>query len=33
MTIQDENNYQNSQDCWICNEKLDEDKDKGIIVI
>ena len=33
MTTQDENNYQNSQDCWICNEKLDEDKDKGIIVI
>ena len=28
MTIQDENNYQNSQDSLICNEKLDEDKDK-----
>ena len=26
MTIEDENNYQNSQDCWICNEKLDKDK-------
>ena len=26
MTIEDENNYQNSQDCWICNEKLDRDK-------
>ena len=21
MTIEDENNYQNSQDCWICNGK------------
>ena len=28
MTIQDENNYQNSQDSLICNAKLDEDKDK-----
>ena len=26
MTIEDENNYQNSQDCWICNEKLDKYK-------
>ena len=26
MTIENENNYQNSQDCWICNEKLDETK-------
>ena len=26
MTIEDENNYQNSQDCWICNEKLDKNK-------
>ena len=26
MTIEDENNYQNSKDCWICNEKLDTDK-------
>ena len=26
MTIKDENNYQNSQDCWICNEKLDKYK-------
>ena len=26
MTIEDENNYQNSQDCWICNEKLDDKK-------
>ena len=26
MTIEDENNYQNSQDCWICNKKLDKDK-------
>ena len=28
MTIEDENNYQNSEDCWICNEKITEDKDK-----
>ena len=28
ITIEDENNYQNSQDCWICNEKINEDKDK-----
>ena len=20
--------YQNSQDCWICNEKINNDKDK-----
>ena len=26
MTTEDENNYQNSEDCWICNEKLDTDK-------
>ena len=26
MTIGDENNYGNSQDCWICNGKLDTDK-------
>ena len=26
MTIENENNYQNSQDCWICNEKLDNKK-------
>ena len=26
MTIEDENNYQNSQDCWICNENLDKEK-------
>ena len=26
MTIEDENNYQNSNNCWICNEKLDKDK-------
>ena len=23
MTTEDENNYQNSTDCWICNKKLD----------
>ena len=28
MTIKDENNYQNSQNCWICNEKINKDKDK-----
>ena len=28
MTIEDEDNYQNSQDCWICNEKINKDKDK-----
>ena len=26
MTAEDEKNYQDSQDCWICNEKLDETK-------
>ena len=26
MTIENENNYQNSQDCWICNEELDKNK-------
>ena len=26
LTIEDENNYQNSQDCWIGNEKLDDKK-------
>ena len=26
MTIEDENNHQNSEDCWICNEKIIEDK-------
>ena len=26
MIIEDENNYQNSQDCWIYNEKLDKYK-------
>ena len=26
MTIEDENNYQNSEDCWICIEKIIEDK-------
>ena len=26
MTIKDENNYRNSQDCWICNENLDKEK-------
>ena len=27
MTIEDENNYQNSQDCYICNQKINN-KDK-----
>ena len=26
MTIEDKHNYQNSQDCWICNEKLNKNK-------
>ena len=26
MTIEDEKHYQDSQDCWIYNEKLDTDK-------
>ena len=26
MTIEDEKNYQNFQDCWICNEKINKDK-------
>ena len=26
MKIEDEKNYQDSQDCWICNEKLDDKK-------
>ena len=26
MTIEDENNYQNLEHCWICNEKLDDKK-------
>ena len=28
MTIENENNYQNSNDCWICNEKIIKNKDK-----
>ena len=28
MTLEDENNYQNSKDCWICNQKINKDKDK-----
>ena len=28
MTIEDEDNYQNSQDCWTCNEKIVKNKDK-----
>ena len=28
MTIEDENDYQNSENCWICNEKITENKDK-----
>ena len=26
MPIEDEDNYQNSQNCWICNEKIDDKK-------
>ena len=28
MTINDEERYQYSQICWICNEKINKDKDK-----
>ena len=28
MTIEDEDNYQNSQDCWIYNQKVINNKDK-----
>ena len=28
MTIEDEDNYQISQDCWTCNEKIIKNKDK-----
>ena len=28
MTIDNEERYQNSQICWICNEKINHDKDK-----
>ena len=30
MTIEDENNYQNSEYCWICNEKIDDKKGKDL---
>ena len=29
MTIEDEDNYQNPQDYWICNQKIIKDKDKA----
>ena len=28
MTIDNEKKYQNSQICWICKEKINNDKDK-----
>ena len=28
MTIEDEENYQNSIDCWICNGNIIKNKDK-----
>ena len=28
MTIDDAKRYQNSQNCWICHKKIDNDKDK-----
>ena len=28
MKTEDENNYQNSDDCWICNKKIIKNKDK-----
>ena len=33
MAKEDEENYQNLQNCWICDEKIINNKDKGIIVI
>ena len=29
MTIEDEDNYQNSQSCWICDTKIINNKDKA----
>ena len=29
MAIEDENNYQNSKDCWICNQKINKDKHRA----
>ena len=29
MTIEDEDNYQKSQECWICDEKIINNKDKA----
>ena len=31
MTIEDEKNYQDSQDLWICNEKLDTGKVRDLV--
>ena len=31
MTIEDEENYQDSQDLWICNEKLDTGKVRDLV--
>ena len=28
MTIEDENNDQNSENCWICDERIINNKDK-----
>ena len=28
MTIENEDDYQNSKDFWICNQKINKDKDK-----
>ena len=28
MTNEDEKRYQNSYICWLCNEKINKDKDK-----
>ena len=28
MTIEDEEHYQNSQNCWICDQKIIDNKDK-----
>ena len=28
MTTEDKNNYENSENCWICSEKINNDKNK-----
>ena len=33
MSLEDEDNYQNSNDCCICNQKIINNKDKKIVYI